>query len=178
VWYCGNTVRRWVASLVANSIDSSEWSSTNSLSIIRYRIFCWKKNTQHWHVLETCILYFSVLNVTVLLVWLCCVYMNLLSIYCSIVLCWASVAFSVSWYFTQSVGLLGRDISPSPGRYLRTGQHEYRIKAHRHPRLKWYLNPRSQSLSERKTVHVLHHAATVIRYMNLQVYYNIYRVTR
>jgi hypothetical protein len=32
--------------------------------------------------------------------------------------------------FTQSVGLLGRVLSPSQGRYLHTGQHKHGIKAH------------------------------------------------
>jgi hypothetical protein len=32
--------------------------------------------------------------------------------------------------FTQSVGHLGRGISPSQGRYLRRGQHKHRINAH------------------------------------------------
>jgi hypothetical protein len=38
--------------------------------------------------------------------------------------------FSVSWSYTQSVGLLGRGISPSQGRYLHTEQHKNRINAH------------------------------------------------
>jgi hypothetical protein len=33
-------------------------------------------------------------------------------------------------FFTQTVGLLGRVISPSQGRYLHTGQHEHKINAH------------------------------------------------
>jgi hypothetical protein len=32
--------------------------------------------------------------------------------------------------FSQTVGLLGRVISPSQGRYLNTGQHKHRINAH------------------------------------------------
>jgi hypothetical protein len=32
-------------------------------------------------------------------------------------------------FFIQSVGLLGRVISPSEGRYLHTGQHKQRINA-------------------------------------------------
>jgi hypothetical protein len=36
----------------------------------------------------------------------------------STVLCWTLAAFSVSWSFTQSVGLLGRGISGSQGSYL------------------------------------------------------------
>jgi hypothetical protein len=35
--------------------------------------------------------------------------------------------------YTQSVGLLGRGISPSQGRYLQTEQHKHKINAHRHP---------------------------------------------
>jgi hypothetical protein len=43
----------------------------------------------------------------------------------STTLCWTLVAFSVSCSITQSVGLLGRGISPSQGRYLhRTAQTE------------------------------------------------------
>jgi hypothetical protein len=59
-----------------------------------------------------------------------------LSIYGSRALCWALAAFSLSWSFTQSVGLLGRGISPSQGRYLHTGQHKHRLNAHRHPCVK------------------------------------------
>jgi hypothetical protein len=44
--------------------------------------------------------------------------------------------------FTQSVGLLGRGISPSQVRYLHTGQHKHRINAHRHPCLEWDSSPR------------------------------------
>jgi hypothetical protein len=39
--------------------------------------------------------------------------------------------FSILIY-TQTVGLLGRGISPSQGRYLHTEQHKHRINAHRH----------------------------------------------
>jgi hypothetical protein len=46
-------------------------------------------------------------------------------------------AFQFLDFFTQSVGLLGREISPSQGHYLHTGQHKHRINAHRHPCLKW-----------------------------------------
>jgi hypothetical protein len=38
--------------------------------------------------------------------------------------------FSVSWSYTHSVGLLGRRISQSQGRYLPTEQHKHRINAH------------------------------------------------
>jgi hypothetical protein len=41
--------------------------------------------------------------------------------------------FSSIIIFTQTVGLFGRVISLSQGRYLHTGQHKHRIKAHRHP---------------------------------------------
>jgi hypothetical protein len=83
--------------------------------------------------------------------------------YClSTVLCWALAAFSVSWSFAQSVGLLGRGISQSQGRYLHTGQHKRRINAHRHQCLKWYSNPRSQCFERAKTVHAFDRAATFI----------------
>jgi hypothetical protein len=38
--------------------------------------------------------------------------------------------FSFVIIFTQTVGLLGRVISPSQGSYLHTGQHRHRINAH------------------------------------------------
>jgi hypothetical protein len=38
--------------------------------------------------------------------------------------------FSFVNFFTQSVGLLGREMSPSQGRYLHTGQHKHRKNAH------------------------------------------------
>jgi hypothetical protein len=51
--------------------------------------------------------------------------------------------FSFVIIFTQTVGLLGWGISPSQGRYLRTGQHRY-------PCFEWDSNPRSQPSSERR----------------------------
>jgi hypothetical protein len=41
--------------------------------------------------------------------------------------------FSFVMFFTQSVGLLERGISPSQGHYLHTGKHKHRINAHTHP---------------------------------------------
>jgi hypothetical protein len=38
--------------------------------------------------------------------------------------------FSFVIFFTQTVGLLGRGISPSQGHYLHTGQHKHRINSH------------------------------------------------
>jgi hypothetical protein len=60
------------------------------------------------------------------------------------------VAFSVFWFYTQSVGLLGWGISPSQGLYLHTEQHKHRINAHRHPCLEWDSNRRSQCSSGRR----------------------------
>jgi hypothetical protein len=58
-------------------------------------------------------------------------------------------------HFSQTVGLLGRMISPSQGRYLKTGQHKHTINA--------YTHRTSMPASERaKTVHALDLAATVI----------------
>jgi hypothetical protein len=50
--------------------------------------------------------------------------------YCSTALCRALAAFSVSWSYTQSVGLTGRGISPSQGLYLYTEQHKHCINSH------------------------------------------------
>jgi hypothetical protein len=65
----------------------------------------------------------------------------------------ASVKRFVSLQFLnlrQSVGLLGRGISPSQGRYLHTGQHKRRINAYRHPCLEWDSNPRFQRSNGRR----------------------------
>jgi hypothetical protein len=53
-------------------------------------------------------------------------------------------------FFTQTVGLLGRVINSSQGRYLHTGQHKQNKRKHRHPYLEWDSNPRSQRSSERR----------------------------
>jgi hypothetical protein len=45
--------------------------------------------------------------------------------------------------YTQSVGILGRGISPSQGRYLHTEQHKCRINAYRYPCLEWDWSKRS-----------------------------------
>jgi hypothetical protein len=45
--------------------------------------------------------------------------------------------FSFVIIFAQTVGLLGRVISPSQGRYLYTGQHKQNKRTHRHPCLEW-----------------------------------------
>jgi hypothetical protein len=63
---------------------------------------------------------------------------------------WPWPLFQFLDLFTQSVGPLGRRISPSQGRYLHTGQYKYRINAHRHPCLKWDSTPRSQRSNERR----------------------------
>jgi hypothetical protein len=51
---------------------------------------------------------------------------------------------------THLVGLFGRGIGPSQGRYLHTEQHKHRINAHRHTCLEWDSNPRSQCSSGRR----------------------------
>jgi hypothetical protein len=53
-------------------------------------------------------------------------------------------------HFSQTVGLLGRLISPSQCLYLNTGQHKHRINAHNYPCLEWESNPQSQRQSERR----------------------------
>jgi hypothetical protein len=75
-----------------------------------------------------------------------------LSIYDSTALCWTLAAFYFKFldHFTQSVGLLGRGISPSQGLYQNTGQNKHRIIAYRHPCLKCDSNPRSQCSSGRR----------------------------
>jgi hypothetical protein len=72
--------------------------------------------------------------------WIVCASSNLSQILIKINRCyyyydstdlrWGLAAFSVSWPYTQSVGLLGRGISLSQGLYLHTIQHKHRINAH------------------------------------------------
>jgi hypothetical protein len=63
--------------------------------------------------------------------------------------CWALAAFSVSWSCRWSVGLLGRDITPS--------QHTIQTS------IPWMgFEPRSPASERAKTVHTLYEAATVI----------------
>jgi hypothetical protein len=63
--------------------------------------------------------------------------------------------------YTQSVGVLGRGISPSQGRYLHTEQHEHRINAHLSmPRVGF--EPTIPEFERAKAVHALDRAATVI----------------
>jgi hypothetical protein len=71
-------------------------------------------------------------------------------------LCWALAAFSVSSSFTQSVGLLGRGISPTQGRYLHTGQHKHAD-----------IHATSGILTHDPRVHPLERAATVIGVLSI-----------
>jgi hypothetical protein len=58
--------------------------------------------------------------------------------------------FNFLIYTQSTVGLLGRGISPSQGRYLYTEQHKHRINAHRHLCLGWASNPRFQCSNGRR----------------------------
>jgi hypothetical protein len=72
-----------------------------------------------------------------------------------------SLSFSFVIFFTQKVGLLGRVISPSQGRYLHTGQHKRRINAHTF--MPWVgFEPMISAFERAKTVHALDRAVTVI----------------
>jgi hypothetical protein len=63
----------------------------------------------------------------------------------------------------QTVGLFGRVISPSQGRYLNTGQHKHRINAYTHQTsMPWVgFEPTIPATKRVKTVHALDRAATV-----------------
>jgi hypothetical protein len=66
-------------------------------------------------------------------------------------------------HFSQTVGLLGRVISPSQGRYLNTGQHKHRINTYTYQTsIPWVGFERTIPVSELvKTIHALDRAATV-----------------
>jgi hypothetical protein len=84
-----------------------------------------------------------------------------LGIYGSTALFWALAAFSVSWSFTQSVGLLARGISSSQGRYLHTEQHKNRINTHTSMSQLGF-EPMISVFEQEKMVHTLDGAAIVI----------------
>jgi hypothetical protein len=65
-------------------------------------------------------------------------------------------------HFSQSVGLLGRVISPSQGRYLNTGQHKHRINAcTQQTSMAWVgFKPTIPAFERAKIVHALDRAAT------------------
>jgi hypothetical protein len=79
----------------------------------------------------------------------------------SAALCWALAAFSVSWSFTQSVGLLRSEISPSQGRYIHTEQHKHN-KRTQTPMPCVGFEPTIPASERAKTVDALDSAATVI----------------
>jgi hypothetical protein len=83
---------------------------------------------------------------------------HLLSLKVSVYGC--TVLLDLDWFFsfliyTQSVGLLGRKISPSQGRYLRKEQHNHRIHSNGHPCLDWNWNPWSHCSSGRRQLRPL-----------------------
>jgi hypothetical protein len=71
---------------------------------------------------------------------------RLLSLYGCTAL-WILISFLIH---IQSVGLLGRGISPSQGWYLHTEQHKHTINAHRHSWLECDSNSRSKCSSGRR----------------------------
>jgi hypothetical protein len=72
-------------------------------------------------------------------------------------------------HFSQPVGLLGRVISPSQGRYLNTGQHKHRINAYTHKTsMMWVgFKPTTPASERAKTVHALDRPAIVTGSLNV-----------
>jgi hypothetical protein len=66
-------------------------------------------------------------------------------------------------HFSQTVGLVGRMISPLQGRYLNTGQHKHTINTFTHQTsMPWMgFEPTIPGSERAKTVHALYRAATV-----------------
>jgi hypothetical protein len=66
-------------------------------------------------------------------------------------------------HFSQTVGLLGRVISSSQGRYLSTGQHKHRINTYTHQTsIPWVgFEPTIPASERAKTIHALDHSVTV-----------------
>jgi hypothetical protein len=79
--------------------------------------------------------------------------------YGSTTLCWALAIYSVSWSYTQTVGLLEWGIRQSQGRYLHTAQHKHT----RQTTMPWVGFESTIPAFERvKTVHAFDRAATVM----------------
>jgi hypothetical protein len=81
-------------------------------------------------------------------------------------------------HLLQTVGFLGRVISPSRGLYLNTGQHKHRINAYTHQTyMPWVdFEPMIPASEQAKTVHALDRAATVtgrIRYYSFEYSFRI-----
>jgi hypothetical protein len=57
---------------------------------------------------------------------------------------------SVIIFFIQTVGLLGRVISPSQGRYLHAGQHKHRINAYTDIRILSWIRTHDRSFRARR----------------------------
>jgi hypothetical protein len=70
--------------------------------------------------------------------------------------------FSSVIIFKQTVGLLGRLISPSQGRYLHIGQHKHKINAYTHQIFMHSLGfePTIPAAERAKTIYALDGAAT------------------
>jgi hypothetical protein len=83
-------------------------------------------------------------------------------------------------HFSQTVGLLGRMISPSQGRYLNTGQDKHRINTYTHQTsIPWVgFEPTIPTSERAKTVHDLDRAATVIGAMWVWLYNKIMQTAR
>jgi hypothetical protein len=82
--------------------------------------------------------------------------------------------FSFVIIFTQSLGLVGRVISPSQGRYLHTGQHDHRINAHKQRSMPGVGFESTIPAFERaEAVHALDRAATVIS--NIHNYFHPFK---
>jgi hypothetical protein len=64
-------------------------------------------------------------------------------------------------FFWQTVGILGRVISPSQGHYLHTGQHKHRINAHPDILALSGIPTHVSSVERAKIVHAVDRAATV-----------------
>jgi hypothetical protein len=81
--------------------------------------------------------------------------------------------FSSAKIFTQTVGLIGRVISPSQGRYLYKGQHKHR-KNHTQTSMTWVGFERPIPAFEKtKTSHASDRAATMIDYEPMKAKNNL-----
>jgi hypothetical protein len=119
---CGKGCRLTKDSDNCPKCDCSSHSKYNAANLRKYSPLTTDVTSVFWHFLfrtRTILYHFHISILETRLSACLSVYLSIHpSIHGSTSLCWTLAAFSVSWSFKQSVGLLGREISPSQSRYL------------------------------------------------------------
>jgi hypothetical protein len=102
---------------------------------------------------------------------------SILSLYGSTALCGLWSLFQFLNLYTQSVGLLGRGISPSQGRYLHTEQHKQQNKRTQTSMPRVGFEPTNWGFERAKIIQALDRTVTVISIttLNVSTYWALYK---